>query len=558
MLSRLRTGVFYLPLFLLLAIGLGQLRPLQQPRRPAGSEDLSVQGLAGGGLVSSLATTLASLAGERPAPPAQRKILAFIHVINNDRMATIARAWATETPGFVLYFFSKELKDPHFSCVNDERILLDFLFVVYCLKKALRQHPDVGWVFKVDDDAWADLGAVRALTTELEQARTNATLVEDKLIHSRWTLWNGDRLAGDAMYTGYPFRLNGLLYASGGAGYLLSVEAARLLGRCTIVPYPQYEDASVGQCMVTHGVPLLDTHGFFPHNPDQMMLWAINDNIYSTLSYHVRLERTDFFSSPRLTWHYMDVNWLRYLTGAQRVPKILHQLWLHGPLPANIRVLMEHCASLNPGWKHHVWTMDNLPSFSSYVGVPPKYRTITTHSDTTVDPLIKSFILRYELLYQHGGVFLDADSVCVRGLDAVVEAHSHTGRGCFAALDPETGLSSNIAIGCAKKSPAIHAVVHGLAHKAGAGAAWFQNTLLNEQLFSFGAKRAYSFLPLPAFFPTVAFQDMSDRALEEHPCAVVFRADLSHVRATYMRAWFRHFKPKLQGDPRCSEKLRLI
>jgi mannosyltransferase OCH1-like enzyme len=61
---------------------------------------------------------------------------------------------------------------------------------------------------------------------------------------------------------------------------------------------------------------------------------------------------------------------------------------------------------MNPDWTHIVWTEDNLPE-------------IRNHKQFTAMQELpgKADILRYELLFNQGGVFVDADSECVHPMD---------------------------------------------------------------------------------------------------------------------------------------------
>ena len=61
---------------------------------------------------------------------------------------------------------------------------------------------------------------------------------------------------------------------------------------------------------------------------------------------------------------------------------------------------------MNPDWKHMLWTDDNLPEISNKL-----------QFDAMKELAGKADILRYELLHNYGGFFIDADSICVKPLD---------------------------------------------------------------------------------------------------------------------------------------------
>ena len=87
------------------------------------------------------------------------------------------------------------------------------------------------------------------------------------------------------------------------------------------------------------------------------------------------------------------------------IPKVIHQIWL-GDQSKRPNHLMQTWKDMNPDWGHIVWTEDNLPEL----------RNIKQFNAMKELPG-KADILRYELLFDHGGVFVDADAECIHPLD---------------------------------------------------------------------------------------------------------------------------------------------
>ncbi len=78
------------------------------------------------------------------------------------------------------------------------------------------------------------------------------------------------------------------------------------------------------------------------------------------------------------------------------IPKTIHQIWLGDNRPIK---WMDTWKDLNPSWEYKLWTelprqFDTLPSFAA-----------------------KSDAFRYKILNDFGGVYVDADSECIRPLD---------------------------------------------------------------------------------------------------------------------------------------------
>jgi mannosyltransferase OCH1-like enzyme len=95
-----------------------------------------------------------------------------------------------------------------------------------------------------------------------------------------------------------------------------------------------------------------------------------------------------------------------------RVPRIFHQIWLGpNPLPEEFaryqRTWLEH----HPGWELRCWTDDNLPGDLRRREVYEPLRFPAERAD----------ILRLELLWRDGGVYLDTDMECLRCIEPIID-----------------------------------------------------------------------------------------------------------------------------------------
>lgn len=90
------------------------------------------------------------------------------------------------------------------------------------------------------------------------------------------------------------------------------------------------------------------------------------------------------------------------------IPKIIHQLWI-GPKPAPIK-LMNTWKEKHPDFEYILW---NESEFAKR-GIT--FRT-AAKMELTKEICGKVDMMRWELLYQYGGVFIDADSFCIEPLD---------------------------------------------------------------------------------------------------------------------------------------------
>lgn len=94
------------------------------------------------------------------------------------------------------------------------------------------------------------------------------------------------------------------------------------------------------------------------------------------------------------------------------IPKLLHFIWV-GKNPNPFLSNINNYANLNPGWDIRLWTDQNVPKLINqkiYDQIPI--------------PTTKSDLLRVELLYKYGGVYVDIDSTCKRPLDDLIKDRS--------------------------------------------------------------------------------------------------------------------------------------
>ena len=87
------------------------------------------------------------------------------------------------------------------------------------------------------------------------------------------------------------------------------------------------------------------------------------------------------------------------------IPKTIHQIWL-GDQSQRPSPLMETWKEKNPTWEHKIWTEKNMPKLRCQ-----------KQFEAMKDLPGRADILRYELLFNEGGFYVDADSVCLEPLD---------------------------------------------------------------------------------------------------------------------------------------------
>jgi len=93
-----------------------------------------------------------------------------------------------------------------------------------------------------------------------------------------------------------------------------------------------------------------------------------------------------------------------------KIPKIIHQIWLGSPVPESFIALQQSWIEfhMDRGWSYKLWTDADVAQMQLYN---------QEFYDATDNYGVKSDILRWEVLYTYGGVYVDMDYECLRALD---------------------------------------------------------------------------------------------------------------------------------------------
>lgn len=136
-----------------------------------------------------------------------------------------------------------------------------------------------------------------------------------------------------------------------------------------------------------------------------------------------------------------------------KIPKVIHRIWL-GPeeMPAEYQGFGDSWRRHHPDWEFRLWTDADLPPLSCPDGFA-RCRNFGEASD----------VLRYEILHQFGGVYVDTDVECLRPLDALIEDAT-----AFAAYARPKVIGSAI-VGAVPGHPAIARTLEVVCSGAGSG-----------------------------------------------------------------------------------------
>jgi GT2 family glycosyltransferase len=115
------------------------------------------------------------------------------------------------------------------------------------------------------------------------------------------------------------------------------------------------------------------------------------------------------------------------------IPKILHQIWI-GPKPMPSK-FMNTFQDKHPDFEYIRWTEAEIEK-----------RGLKLECNTAIERMSeingKADIIRWEILYQYGGIFQDADSVCLEPFDDIFLEKT-----AFAGFENETARAGLVATG---------------------------------------------------------------------------------------------------------------
>lgn len=91
-----------------------------------------------------------------------------------------------------------------------------------------------------------------------------------------------------------------------------------------------------------------------------------------------------------------------------KIPKIIHQVWLGSPVPDEFKDYMQSWITHHPGWEYRLWTDKEVAEI-----------TLDNQKfyDETTNMGVKSDLLKWEIIYRYGGVYVDTDFECLQPLD---------------------------------------------------------------------------------------------------------------------------------------------
>jgi inositol phosphorylceramide mannosyltransferase catalytic subunit len=186
--------------------------------------------------------------------------------------------------------------------------------------------------------------------------------------------------------------------------------------------------------------------------------------------------------------------------GTEKIPKILHQVWLGGEFPEQYRKLTQTFIDNNPDWEYKLWTDSDVESFNMVnKNVFDKVKNLGAKSD----------IFRYEILYRYGGLYMDTDFFTLKSFNDFLHLDVFTGSGHVDSPEAFNGL-----IGITKENSIMKTLIDKIKELTEldgsydnilnlTGPRFFSSTLFdeldNQKIVMFPTKFFYSFPAVDRF-----------------------------------------------------------
>ena len=155
-------------------------------------------------------------------------------------------------------------------------------------------------------------------------------------------------------------------------------------------------------------------------------------------------------------WKTLDTLYKTHLAGRkkhrkkEKIPKIIHQIWLGSPLPEKYKQIQQTWIAAHPEWEYHLWTDEDVDLLFL------KNRALY---EAAIFEIQKSDILRFEILSQYGGIYVDIDFECFKSFDILVENCDFFAGALGTIHTPEIGTAI---IGASIGHPIIGACINAL------------------------------------------------------------------------------------------------
>jgi hypothetical protein len=201
------------------------------------------------------------------------------------------------------------------------------------------------------------------------------------------------------------------------------------------------------------------------------------------------------------------------------IPKVIHRIWVGGPMPAHYERFAQRWAELHPGWNMKLWGDDDFGWLEN--------QDLFDNADKFVPAdavgQFRSDVARYEILSRFGGVYVDCDVEPQKPLDPLVDVRS------FAGWEEQGTFVGNTVLGSEPNSPAMQQMIRVIPEmakaNAGRAATWISGPRVLTRVYNENedVRDTLTVYPQGYFFP-YSYSDLrrgEDPARRKYPDAYV-------------------------------------
>lgn len=172
-----------------------------------------------------------------------------------------------------------------------------------------------------------------------------------------------------------------------------------------------------------------------------------------------------------------------------KIPKIFHTIWIGGKrLPDEFVQYRETWMNLHPDWEFILWNDENLPELINQ-----------KLFNKTKEIVVRADLLKLELLYSYGGIFIDTDFECYKNIEPLL-----SGIECFSCGE-RPGIIGNAIMGSLPGHPSFKKLINNVEENINenmpygpnikTGPVYLTKTLTPEEIYLFPTEY---FFPVPA------------------------------------------------------------
>lgn len=135
-----------------------------------------------------------------------------------------------------------------------------------------------------------------------------------------------------------------------------------------------------------------------------------------------------------------------------KIPKIIHQIWIgNRKIPKKLQKYQQTWIDKNPEWEYKLWGNEEV---KNYIFVNEDLKFLFAQPLTLGE---RVDVLRYDILYQYGGIYADCDCICIKPFDVFAYSYDFFAgifQPMFATQTPAIFLQ-NCLVGAKPKHPII-------------------------------------------------------------------------------------------------------